>query len=170
MAHRILRHLATKTGRFIAAALLLSTVGGGALAAQGATGAQAAVVWCSGDPTILLNGNPISVTVSIPTERLRDVDYVTITFHVPSNAKVQAVINTSMLFVEKTVIVKDQPPVYGLVASLRVPVEVTTHYRGDAFPIGTTVVSTIGTRTWISGRSDTVTRTSTTSFINLRLF
>ena len=133
MAYRILRHLATKTGRLLAAGLLISTVTGGALAVQGANDAKAAIVWCSGDPTILVNGNPVSVTVSVPTERLRDVDYVTITFHVPSNANVQAILNTSVLFREKTVIVKDQPPVYGLVANVRIPVEVTTTARGTAF-------------------------------------
>lgn len=170
MAHRILRHLATKTGRLLAAGLLISTVTGGALAVQGANDAKAAVVWCSGDPTILVNGNPVSVTVSVPTERLRDVDYVTITFHVPSNANVQAILNTSVLFREKTVIVKDQPPVYGLVANVRIPVEVTTTARGTAFPIGTTVVSTIGTRVWIDGSSNKVTRTETNSLFNLRLF
>lgn len=170
MAHRILRQLATKTGRLLAAGLILSTVGGGALAFQGATNANAAIIWCSGDPTIIVNGNPISVTVSIPPDRLKDVDTVTVTFHVPANAQVLAVLNTSLLFREKTVIVKDQPAVKGLLARVNIPVEVTTTHRGRDFPIGMTVISTFGTRLWINGNSDTVTRATTTSLLNLRLF
>jgi hypothetical protein len=157
-------------GRTLAGGLLLASATFAGFASQGTNDASAGLIWCSGDPTILVNGNPVSVTLSVPLDRLSSVDEVVVTFHVPSNAKVYAILNTSLLIPERTVIVKDQPAVYGLINKVRIPVEVTTRARGTAFPVGLTVISTSGTRLWIQGRSDQTLSATTYSFLNLRLF
>ena len=133
-------------------------------------GASARSVWCAGDPTIIVNGNPVSVTVSVPLDELRDIQDVTVTYHVPANARVDAILNTGILFPEKTVVVHDQPAVYGLIAVSRIPVDIVVHHRGAAFEIRATQIALGGTRLWVNGDSDTPLHTTTYGLLNLRLF
>jgi len=131
--------------------------------------ASARTVWCAGDPTIIVNGNPVSITVSVPLDRLSDIDDVTVTYHVPSNANVAATLNTGILFREKTVIVKDQPPMRGLVTISKIPVDITVHHRGSSFGTGATEVALGGTRLWVDGNSDTVLHATTYGLLNIGL-
>lgn len=170
MTSWLLRRATGTFGRILAGGLLLASATFAGIAAHGTNHASAGLIWCSGDPTIIVNGNPISITLSVPPEKLGAVDEVVVTFHVPSNANVLAVLNTSLLFRERTVIVKDQPAVRGLIGKVRIPVDVTTHARGSAFPVGLTVVSTFGTRLWTQGSSDEPMSATTYSLLNLRLF
>lgn len=132
--------------------------------------ASAQGVWCSGDPTILVNGNPVSVTVSVPLDRLSSVNSATVVFHVPRNANV-IVLNTSLLIREKTVIVRDQPATYfSLFAKTKIPVDVTFDYDGDALPVGLTVVALNGTNLWQTGMSNQTMHATTYGLLGLRLF
>jgi hypothetical protein len=131
--------------------------------------ANAMGVWCSGDPTILVNGNPVSVTLSVPLNEMSSINVVTVTFHVPSNSSV-VVLNTSFLFPEKTIIVRDQPAVSGLLSVRSIPVDVSVDHRGEAFPTGLTVISLWGgTDLWMPGNSDQVMHTHVNTLLGLSL-
>ena len=170
-------HLATpsisltrRTAGFTAGLALLTLFAGfAALFSSGAGRANAMVVWCAGDPAIIVNGNLVDVTVSIPLNELSSVSDVTVTYHVAKNANVLLSLNTGILFHEKIVVVKDQPAQYGLLSVSKIPVDVTVHYTGAAFPIGVTQVSLLGTHLWINGMSDQVTHATAYSLLNLRL-
>jgi hypothetical protein len=135
---------------------------------SGMHNASAMGVWCSGDPTILVNGNPVSVTLSVPAANISSIDEVTVTFHVPSNSSV-VVLNTSFLFPERTVIVRDQPAVSGLLSIRKLPVDVAVKHRGAEFPTGLTVISLDGNHLWIPGDSDHVMHTSVTTLLGASL-
>jgi hypothetical protein len=149
-------------------ALLLATVAAAACLFGSLQHTNAMGVWCSGDPTILVNGNPVSITVSVPMDRIRDIDDVTVTYHVPKNADVALTLNTGILFRETAVIVKDQPAVRGgLIAVTKIPVDVTVHHRGSDFPIATTTIALGGTDLWNQGDSATVLHANTYGLLNL---
>jgi hypothetical protein len=132
--------------------------------------AEAMSVWCSGDPTILVNGNVVSVTVNIPADRMQDLDYVEVVFHVPANADVKLLLNDSLLIPMKTRFVKDQPARRGLFGT-DIPVEIVTHNRGAAMPIAaTTIALGRGTNLWKEGRSDQPLWVDASGPLNLRLF
>ncbi|MGH2632784.1 MAG: hypothetical protein ACRDG3_05180 [Tepidiformaceae bacterium] len=133
-------------------------------------GRASASVWCAGDPTILVDGNPVSVTVSVPFNELSSIQDVTVTYHVASNAHVLLALNTGILFREKIVIVKDQPAEHGLLSVSKIPVDIVTHYRGAAFPMGVTQIALGGTHLWISGSSDQVMHATAYGLLSLHLF
>jgi len=170
-------HLATpqlslkpRTVRLTAGLALLALLAGfAALFSSGAGRANALVVWCAGDPAIIVNGNPVDVTVSVPLSELSSISDVTVTYHVAKNANVLLGINTGILFHEKIVIVKDQPAQYGLLSVSKIPVDVTVHYTGAAFPIGVTQIALGGTHLWINGMSNQVTHATAYSLLNLGL-
>ncbi|MGE5597369.1 MAG: hypothetical protein ACM3S1_15190 [Hyphomicrobiales bacterium] len=136
---------------------------------QPADPAEARFVWCAADPTIIVNGSPVSVTVHLPFDRLRDVDYVEVRFHVPSNANVQAVVNDSLLFKAQTVIVKDQRPSWGLFGT-PVPVEIIVHHSGPDFDIAATgIVLGWGSSLWTQGTTAQPLTLTTYGLLNLRL-
>jgi len=170
----LLVHLATSpislNRRMAGITLFVLFAGLAAMLSMGVGRASAMVVWCAGDPTVLVDGNPVSVTVSVPLDKLSSIDDVTVTYHVPSNANVSLALNTGILFREKIVIVKDQPAVHGLVAVTKMPVDIVTHYRGAAFPIGATQVALGGTHLWLNGSSDQVLHTTAYGLLSLHLF
>lgn len=132
--------------------------------------AEARAVWCSGDPTILVNGNAVSVTVHVPVDRLKDLDYVEVVFHVPTNADVKLLLNDSLLVPAKTRFVKDQPAQRGLLGS-EIPVEIIAHNRGPAMPVAATTIAVgKGTSLWTEGTSASPLWVKTTGLLNLRLF
>lgn len=132
--------------------------------------AEARAVWCSGDPTILVNGNAVSVTVHVPVDRLRDLDYVEVVFHVPANADVTLLLNDSLLLPAKTSFVKDQPAHRGLFGT-DIPVEIIAHNRGPAMPIAATTIAVgRGTTLWKEGTSSQPLWVTTRGLLNLRLF
>lgn len=149
----------------LAAALLLP-----ALLALVPRQAEARVIWCAGDPAIVVNGNIVSVTAQIPLDRLQDVDYVEVVFHVPANAKVTAVINDSVLFEARPRVVYDQPPAVGLLRGTRMPVDIIVYHRGPTMPVAATTVA-LDSRTpiWTQGTSAAPLRLMTYSPVNLRL-
>jgi|GEM_PF-2119033 len=138
--------------------------------ANGADSAEARGVWCSGDPTILVNGNAVSVTVHVPLDRMRDLDYVEVIFHVPSNADVNLLVNDSLLVPAKTRYVKDQPARRSLLGT-PIPVEVVAHHRGAPMPVAATTVAVgWGTTLWKQGMSNEPLWVTTYGLLNLRLF
>src|SRR5688572_11430378 len=93
---------------------VVALLGALALSLAHADRAEARVVWCSGDPAIVVNGSVVSVTAHVPLDRLADIDHAEFIFHVPSNAKVTAVVNDSLLFEARIVVKKDLPAARGL--------------------------------------------------------
>ena len=149
----------------IVAALALFAPLAGSVSPAGARG-----VWCSGDPTILVNGNVVSVTVHVPADRMRDLDYVEVIFHVPANADVKLLVNDSILVPAKTRFVKDLPPQRGLFGSA-LPVEIVAHHRGETMPIAaTTIALGTGSSLWTQGTSAAPLWVKTSGLLNLRLF
>jgi hypothetical protein len=139
----------------------------------GSNSAEARAVWCSGDPTILVNGNVVSVTVHVPLNRMRDLDYVEVIFHVPSNADVKLLLNDSLLVPAKTRYVKDQPATRGgLLSPTTIPVEIIAHSDGAPMPIAATTLSLLGrgTSLWTEGTSAAPLWVKTSGLLNLRLF
>ena len=152
---------------FVAAiAIALPSLGGSS------NTADARGVWCSGDPTILVNGNIVSVTVHVPADRMKDLDYVEVIFHVPSNADVKLLINDSILVPAKTRFVKDQPASRGgLLSGTVIPVEIVAHHSGAPMDIAATTVAVgQGTSLWKQGTSDKPLWIQTKGLLNLRLF
>jgi hypothetical protein len=130
--------------------------------------ADARVVWCSGDPTIIVNGSIVSVTVHVPLDRLRDVDHVEVIFHVPSNAKVTALINDSILIPAKMRYVRDLPAERGLLNGTTVVVEVVGHHKGAPMPIAATTIATgRGTSLWTQGTTEKPLVVTTKGLLNL---
>ncbi|MEX0782313.1 MAG: hypothetical protein WD557_06655 [Dehalococcoidia bacterium] len=151
----------------IALLAILAAIAAG-LASPGKSEAKS--VWCSGDPAIIVNGSVVSITAHMPLDRLRDIDHVEFVFHVPSNAKVTAVINDSVLFKAKIIVKKDLPAARGLFGT-PVVVDMTVQHEGDAFPVAvTTIVVGKGTKLWTEGTSSTPLTVRTTGLLNLRLF
>lgn len=134
--------------------------------------AEARGIWCSGDPTIIVNGNVVSVTVHVPLDRLRDLDYVEVIFHVPSNADVKLLVNDSLLVPAKTRFVKDQPAQRGLLKGTTIPVEIVVHHDGAPMPVAATTLSLLGkgTSLWTQGTSSQPLWVKTSGLLNLRLF
>ena len=134
--------------------------------------ADAKGVWCSGDPTIVVNGNVVSVTVHVPLDRMDDLDYVEVIFHVPANADVKLLINDSLLVPAKTRFVKDQPATRGgLLSGTAIPVEIIAHHEGPPMPVAATTIAVgRGTRLWTQGASDSPLWVKTFGLLNLRLF
>ncbi len=139
----------------------------------GSNSAEARAVWCSGDPTILVNGNVVSVTVHVPLNRMKDLDYVEVVFHVPANADVKLLINDSLLVPAKTRFVKDQPANRGgLLSGTSIPVEIIAHHKGAPMPIAATTISLLGrgTSLWTQGTTAQPLWVKTSGLLNLRLF
>ena len=138
----------------------------------GSNSAEARGVWCSGDPTIIVNGSVVSVTVHVPADRMKDLDHVEVIFHVPSNAKVTLLLNDSLLVPVKTRFVKDQPASSGwLLSGTLIPVEIIAHHAGAPMPIAaTTIAIGSGTSLWTQGTSDAPLWVKTRGLLNLRLF
>ena len=157
-------------------ATLFALVAGLALAipslGAGSQTADARGVWCSGDPTILVNGNVVSVTVHVPLNRMKDLDYVEVVFHVPSNADVKLLVNDSILVPVKTRFVKDQPANRGgLLSGTDIPVEIIAHHKGAPMEIAATTIAVgRGTSLWTQGTSDKPLWVKTRGLLNLRLF
>ena len=139
---------------------------------SGTESADARGVWCSGDPTILVNGNAVSVTVHVPLDRMKDLDYVEVIFHVPANADVKLLVNDSILVPAKTRFVKDQPATRGgLLSATSIPVEIIAHHEGAPMPIAATTIAVgRGTSLWTEGTTDKPLWVKTTGLLNLRLF
>jgi hypothetical protein len=139
---------------------------------NGSNSAEARGVWCSGDPTILVNGNVVSVTVHVPLDRMKDLDYVEVIFHVPANADVKLLVNDSLLVPAKTRFVKDQPAQRGgLLSGTSIPVEIVAHHSGAPMPIAaTTVAIGRGTSLWTEGTSAAPLWVQTRGLLSLRLF
>ena len=79
-------------GLLVSLALLLAGLG----AVFGGMGrASAGLSWCAGDPVISVNGQLISVVVSVPSDKVDNVEMATVVFHVPSNA------DASIVFVDQ---------------------------------------------------------------------
>lgn len=133
--------------------------------------AEARGVWCSGDPIIVVNGSVVSVTVHVPLDRLKDIDHVEVIFHVPSNAKVTAVINDSVLIPAKVRYVKDLPAERnGLLGGTTVLVEVVGHHEGAPMDIAATTVAVgKGSSLWTQGTTDAPLFVKTKGLLNLRL-
>ena len=151
---------------FIAAIAMLAPFNGSS------NTADARGVWCSGDPTIIVNGNIVSVTVHVPLDRMKDLDYVEVIFHVPANANVTLLINDSILVPVKTRFVKDQPAQRGgLLSGTPIPVEIIAYHDGPPMPIAATTVATgWGTKLWTEGTSAAPLWVKTRGLLNLRLF
>ncbi|MEO8541521.1 MAG: hypothetical protein ABI577_17390 [bacterium] len=129
-----------------------------------------ASVWCAGDPTILVNGNVVSVTVHVPMERMRDLQYVEVVFHVPANADVKLLVNDSILLPMKTRFVKDQPAQRGLLGT-PIPVEIIAHNSGAPMPFAATTIAVgKGTSLWSEGTSAAPLWVKTAGLLNVRLF
>ena len=140
---------------------------------NGSHSAEARSVWCSGDPTILVNGNVVSVTVHVPLDRMDDLHYVEVIFHVPANADVKLLLNDSLLVPAKTRFVKDQPATRGgLFSTTSIPVEIIAHHSGAPMPIAATTLSLLGrgTSLWTQGSSAEPLWVKTSGLLNLRLF
>jgi hypothetical protein len=132
--------------------------------------AEARVVWCAGDPAIIVNGNVVSVTVHLPFDRLRDVDHVEVIFHVPADASVTALINDSLLFEARTSFVRDLPRQgrRGLFSGTPVNAEIIVHHKGDAVDVAaTTLAIGRGTRVWQQGNSSSPLWVETEGALNL---
>lgn len=157
----------------VSRAMLIAFVAAIAISAPffpGSKPAEARSVWCAGDPTILVNGNPVSVTVHVPLERMKDLDYVEVVFHVPANADVTLLLNDSVLVPVKTRFVKDQPAQRGLLGSA-IPVEIVAHNSGAPMPIAaTTIALGRGTNLWQEGTPGRPLWVKTNGLLNLRLF
>ncbi len=154
-------------------ALLLLAVAPVAMFAAHPSNADARVVWCAGDPAVIVNGNLVDVQVHLPFDRLRDVDYVEVVFHVPADAQVLAVINDSLFFKARPRVEKDLPAQgrARLLQSTDIPVDIIVHHRGQSMDVAATGVSTgWGSRLWIQGTSDQPLHLSTSGFLGLRLF
>ncbi len=138
--------------RLITAALLLLAVLGMALLSPNKADARG--VWCSGDPTIIVNGSAVSITAHLPMDRLADVEYVEFVFHVPANAIVGAVVNDSLLFPARITVKKDLPADYKL--GTPVTVDMRVRHKGKSFPDAATALATGGgSRIWVDGTSTT---------------
>lgn len=151
----------------VAAIALMLPISGGSQTAE------ARSVWCSGDPIILVNGNVVSVTVHVPLDRMKDLDYVEVIFHVPANADVTLLLNDSLLVPAKTRYVKDQPAQRGgLLSGTPIPVEIIAHHEGAPMPIAATTLSVLGrgTSLWTEGTSASPLWVTTSGLLNLRLF
>lgn len=161
--------------RVRAGALLLWAVvlAAPAIALVRAPEAEARVVWCAGDPAIVVNGNLVDVNVHVPLFRLQDIDFVEVVFHVPSDARVTAVINDSLLFEARPRVVKDLPPAGrgSLLSGTDIPVEIIVHHRGRAMDVAATAVATGGgSRLWVQGTSAEPLRLTTWGALSLKLF
>jgi hypothetical protein len=135
--------------------------------------ADARVVWCAGDPAIIVNGNLISVTAHLPFDRLRDVDYVEVVFHVPSDAEVLAVINDSLLFEARPRVEYDKPANgrRRLFQRTEVTVDIIVHHKGATMDVAATTIAVgRGTKLWQQGRSDRALRVEASGALGLRLF
>lgn len=155
--------------RHVVLALVLLAMAPAALLARTPGTAEARLVWCAGDPAIVVNGSVVSVTVNIPLENLDDVDYVEVVFRVPANAKVTAVVNDSLLFEARPRYVKDLPAKSGLLGT-PITADVIVHHRGSDFPVAvTTVAGGKGTNLWHEGTTAAPLRVTTTGLLNLRL-
>ena len=152
---------------FVAACAVALPLGGGS------DTAEARAVWCSGDPTILVNGNVVSVTVHVPLDRMNDLDHVEVIFHVPANADVKLLLNDSLLVPVKTRFVKDQPATRGgILSGTTIPVEIIAHHAGAPMPIAATTISLLGrgTSLWTQGNTSAPLWVKTSGLLNLRLF
>jgi hypothetical protein len=117
--------------------------------------AEARGVWCAGDPAIVVNGNLVSINVHVPLNRLRDIDYVEVVFHVPGNANVTAIVNDSLLFEARASYVRDLPNTQrSLLSKTEVKAEIIVHHRGATVDVAaTTIAIGRGTRLWQQGTS-----------------
>jgi hypothetical protein len=156
--------------RFILGVLALALVAT-LLGAMRPYAAEARGVWCAGDPAIVVNGNLVSVTVHVPLDRLRDIDYVEVVFHVPGNAKVTAIVNDSLLFEARTSYVRDLPNTRrGLFAKTEMKAEIIVHHRGETVDVAaTTIALGRGTRLWQQGTSEQPLWVDTQGPLNLPL-
>lgn len=163
-------HFAPFVSRRLLLALLLLAVAPFALFARPASPADARLIWCAGDPAIVVNGTVVSVNVHLPLENLKQVDHVEVVFHVPSNARVTAVINDSLLFEARPRYVKDLPAQSGLLGT-PVVAEIIVHHSGKTFPVAaTTVVTGKGSSLWTQGTTASPLKIKTQGLLNLRLF
>jgi len=152
--------------RMAGIALFVLFAGLAAILSMGVGRASAMVVWCAGDPTIIVNGTPVSVTVFVPFDEISSVSDVTVTYHVAKDANVRPGLDTPTLFHETVVIVKDQPAQYGSLSVSNIPVDITVHHTGHNFAIRATQVALGGTSLWRNGSSATVLHGITHSQIN----
>ena len=150
----------------LAAAMLLPTI-----FALSPGKAEARMIWCAGDPAIVVNGSVVSVTAHLPLHRLSDVDHVEVVFHVPSNANVTAVINDSVLFEARPRVVYDLPAQRtGLFNPTKVMAEIIVHHEGDVMPVAATTISLgWGSSLWTEGTSAQPLTVTAYGLLNLRL-
>lgn len=149
--------LATVRRRLTLGLLLLAVL---AITVLSPNKAEAAGVWCSGDPTIIVNGSVVSITAHLPLERVKDVEYVEFVFHVPANATVVAVVNDSLLFKAKITVKKDLPADYKL--GTPVTVDMRVRHKGKSFPDAATALATGGgSKVWVEGTSTSWLRIKT---------
>jgi hypothetical protein len=163
----------TFRARTVALAILAIALVPSALLAVRPSDAEARVVWCAGDPAIVVNGNLVDVNVHVPLARLSDIDYVEVVFHVPSDANVTAVINDSLLFEARPRVVKDLPAARTskLLSGTDIPVEVIVHHRGPVLDVAATAVASGGgSRLWVQGTSAEPLRLTTWGWFNIKLF
>ena len=71
--------------------------------------ANASVAWCDSDPIIMVNGQLISVVISVPVDQKDNVESAVVVFHVPSNVKAKVVFVDQSVFPEQAKIVNDLP-------------------------------------------------------------
>ena len=136
------------TGVIILAALVLG------LFAMRPGNASAGLAWCESDPIISVNGQLISVAISVPVYNVDDVDEARVTFHVPSNVEARVVFVDQSLFPERARIVRDQPAWDGR-STLKIPVDVEVESKHHRFPIRLKVLDATGQTAWYDGMSDT---------------
>lgn len=142
-------------------ALCVAVIGG--MFAKGVSDAEARVVWCSADPIISVNGQLISVTVNVPSDKVDQVNKAVVVFHVPSNATAEVVFVDQTLFPEEAVIVFDGKPWNGK-GKLGVKVDVTVYADSD-FKIGVQVDDYLDRIRWYDGKSNDERRFETFGFV-----
>ncbi|MCA9823724.1 MAG: hypothetical protein KC470_13990, partial [Dehalococcoidia bacterium] len=158
--------------RLLLAFLILAVVPA-AMVGSRPSEADARVVWCAGDPAIIVNGNLVDVNVHIPLNRLREIDFVEVVFHVPADAEVLTVVNDSLFFEARPRVEKDLPAQgrWRMFSKTDIPVEIIVHHGGTTMDVAATAVATgRGSKVWVQGTSDETLHIETSGFLGLRLF
>ena len=107
--------------------------------------AGASVAWCDSDPIIMVNGQLVSVVISVPIDQKDNVDKAVVVFHVPSNVDARIVFVDQSVFPEEAKIVRDLPRWDGH-DNLKIEGEAQVRSRNHKdFPVRITVNDATGT-------------------------
>ncbi len=129
-----LASLSRRRAGAVSALLVALAAGLGSLLAT-TGGANAGLSWCADDPLIYIDGHLVDVNAQAPLEQLGNISGdVVFTVHAPKGSTVKVVLETSVWFPVRTVVLKDQPAWNGK-TKLTVPIEIDVTPKSGSFPI-----------------------------------